>query len=336
MSPVHYVVLSANRPNIWYSVQTVNRDVHVGFQWLVGKLKVKRTNLPKTIVFCRSINTCASLYKMFITDLQEESYEPCGSHPSIGNRWFAMYHARIADNEKKQILKSMRKPNGNCRVLFCTTAFGMGVDISNVHTVIHFGPTADVDDYFQESGRAGRDVIEGNAVLYYYPGCLIGHVSKTMKDYCKIEDKCRRKELLKHLMGPVDISVLNDIRHNCCDICTVNCTCVVECPLQSSVSESDIEEDGEVAACEVSQSDRDRLRLHLEEFRARIYQPIKQECEEKLVYAGLDIVCGLPSIMIDTVVNNCEFLSDSFDVEEKCLLWNWAGEIYRIIEDVLD
>ncbi len=40
--------------------------------------------------------------------------------------------------------------------------------------------------------------------------------------------------------------------------------------------------------------------------------------------------------MIDTVVDSCEFLSDSFDVEEKCLLWNWAADIYRIIEDVLD
>ena len=58
----------------------------------------------------------------------------------------------------------MGKPNGNCRVLFCTTAFGMGVDISNVRTVIHFGPTADVDDYFKESGQAEQDGIESNAV----------------------------------------------------------------------------------------------------------------------------------------------------------------------------
>lgn len=212
----------------------------------------------------------------------------------------------------------------------------MGIDISNVRTVIHFSSIADVDDYFQESGRAGRDRIESKAVLYYYPGCLIGHVSKSMKEYCKTEDKCRKRELLEHLIGPVDTSVLDEIRHNCCDICTVSCTCAVECPLQSSVSKSDIEEDGEVAVREVSQSDRDRLRLRLEEFRARIHQSIKQECEGKPVYAGLDIVCGLSSIMIDTVVNTCEFLSDSFDVEEKCLLWNWAGDIFRIIEDVLD
>lgn len=33
-----------------------------------------------------------------------------------------------------------------------------------------------------------------------------------------------------------------------------------------------------------------------------------------------NIVCGLPSDVADTVVNNCKYLSDSFDVEEKCLL----------------
>jgi superfamily II DNA helicase RecQ len=35
----------------------------------------------------------------------------------------------------------------------------MGVDIPNVRTVIHLGPYADMDDYFQESGLAGRDVM---------------------------------------------------------------------------------------------------------------------------------------------------------------------------------
>jgi len=51
-------------------------------------------------------------------------------------------------------------------------------------------------------------------------------------------------------------------------------------------------------------------------------------------YVGDDIVCGLPSEMVDSVVDNCQFISDSFDVEEKCLVWNWASEILRIIDDV--
>jgi len=85
-----------------------------------------------------------------------------------------MYHSRVGDDEKQQILQSMLNPQGNCRVLFSTTAFGMGVDVPNIRTVIHLGPPADMDDYFQECGRAGRDGMQSNAILYLYPGCLIG------------------------------------------------------------------------------------------------------------------------------------------------------------------
>lgn len=83
LTPAHFVVLSLNRPNIRYSVQTVSRVVHTTFRWLLLQLKAKRTALPKVIVFCRSINTCTSLYKMFITELQEESYEPFESTANI-------------------------------------------------------------------------------------------------------------------------------------------------------------------------------------------------------------------------------------------------------------
>ncbi len=331
------VVLSANRPNIRYSLLKVSRDVHVTFRWLLLELQVKRATLPKVIVFCRSINTCASLYKMFITELEEESYEPCGTNPSIASRLFGMYHARVAEDDKKQILESIVDPNGKCRVLFCTTAFGMGIDVANIRTVIHFGPPADVDDYFQESGRGGRDGIESNAILYHYPGCLIGHVSKSMKDYCHLDDKCRRKELLQHLVGSIDATTIGNIPHNCCDTCTKNCTCSAECPLQTdSDQQMDLDEPDALPVRLVSQSERDQLRLRLVKFRDMVLQSAREECEGNSLYVGLDFVCGLPSSMIDTVVDSCEFLSDSFDVEEKCLLWNWAGDIYRIIEDVLD
>ena len=45
----------------------------------------------------------------------------------------------------------------------------MGVDVPNIRTVIYFGPPADMDDYFQECWRAGRDGLESNAILYLYP-----------------------------------------------------------------------------------------------------------------------------------------------------------------------
>ena len=336
MAPMKSVVLSANRPNIRYSLCQVSRDVHVAFRWLLLELKSKRVELPKVIIFCRSINTCTSLYKMFLTELREESYEPCSSTPSIACRLFAMYHARVAEVDKKQILESMVNPDGNCRVLFCTTAFGMGIDVPNIRTVIHFGPPADVDDYFQESGRAGRDGIGSNAILYYYPGCLIGHVSQNMKEYCRLEDRCRRKELLNYLIGSVDTTVIGGVMHNCCDICTTKCTCLSPCPLQSSQHQTEVDEEPQPLVRVVLQGERDELRLRLMEFRDAVLQSASIQCEGKPMYVGLDIVCGLPVSMINAIVDNCEYISDSFDVEEKCLIWNHAGDIYRIIEDVLD
>jgi len=67
------------------------------------------------------------------------------------------------------------------------------------------------------------------------------------------------------------------------------------------------------------------------EFRDTVLHSSHKQCEGVSVFVGDDIVCGLPSEMVDSVVDNCEFISDSFDVEEKCLVWNWASEILRII-----
>ena len=84
----------------------------------------------------------------------------------------------------------------------CTTVFGMGVDVPNVHTVIHYSPPTDVDDYFQESGRAGRDGKSSEAVIFQYTGCLLGHVTNKLKGYCKLStDEYRRAELLRYFLS---------------------------------------------------------------------------------------------------------------------------------------
>ena len=130
-----------------------------------------------------------------------------------------------ADNREFTLLGAFQPTDGTYRILFSTIAFGMGVDIPDVRTVIHYGPSGDIESYFQESGRAGRDGKESRAILYVYPGSLLGHVDKSMKAYCTLEEgKCRREELLSHFPGK---SMHHPISppHACCDQCTRKCEC---------------------------------------------------------------------------------------------------------------
>ena len=48
--------------------------------------------------------------------------------------------------------------NSTVCIVFATIAFGMGVDCKGLKTGVHYGPPDDIDDYFQESDRAGQNI----------------------------------------------------------------------------------------------------------------------------------------------------------------------------------
>ena len=68
-----------------------------------------------------------------------------------------MMHANTPETVKETVLNSMACYNGNVRVVICTIAFGMGVDTKGVRTIIHFGPSRNLESYVQESGRCSGD-----------------------------------------------------------------------------------------------------------------------------------------------------------------------------------
>ena len=68
---------------------------------------------------------------------------------------------------KEQILAELAKPASKVRVMFATVAMGMGVDIRSIPKVIHVGPPQTICEYFQETGRAGREGQPDTSVLYY-------------------------------------------------------------------------------------------------------------------------------------------------------------------------
>lgn len=75
--------------------------------------------------------------------------------------------SRVLTNEKKdEVLHSFSKKESVLRLVIATTAFGMGIDCPNIRKVIHWGVPSTLEEYVQETGRAGRDGEPSMAVLY--------------------------------------------------------------------------------------------------------------------------------------------------------------------------
>ena len=82
---------------------------------------------------------CAELYAHFLYTLGDKSYYPSGAPELCENRLFAMFHSSMPKHNKEVVLQSMTKESGIIRVVFATTALGMGVNFVGLYSTIHYG-----------------------------------------------------------------------------------------------------------------------------------------------------------------------------------------------------
>ena len=168
------------------------------FSSLIDEVRVKRCQMNRTIIFCRTYNDTSHLYLLFKSKLGSEMTQPVG-YPDIPKfRLVDMFTACNSSHVKNSILRSFNSRYSRLRIVIATIAFGMGIDCSDVRRIIHWSPPSDVESYIQETGRAGRDGQTAVVTLFYNKRDLsFSYMDDSIKHYCLNNKQCHREALFK-------------------------------------------------------------------------------------------------------------------------------------------
>jgi ATP-dependent DNA helicase RecQ len=144
-NPAEYVA-SFNRPNLTYRVSP-KRGAYEQIIEFVGK-----RSRESGIIYCQSRKGAESL----AADLATAGF---AARP---------YHAGLTDRERAANQEAFLRDD--VKIICATIAFGMGINKPNVRYVIHYDLPKNIEGYYQETGRAGRDGLPSDCLLLFTPG----------------------------------------------------------------------------------------------------------------------------------------------------------------------
>ena len=99
-----------------------------------------------------------------------------------------------------------------------------GVQLPKCSKIIHWGPSSDLEEYAQETGRARRDGLHSEAVLFIPSKKLFQYIQDSMKLFCLHEQHCRRQTIIEHFVVDTPTGLSNLLNTCLCsDVCEKKC-----------------------------------------------------------------------------------------------------------------
>ncbi|EOY25440.1 RECQ helicase L2 isoform 1 [Theobroma cacao] len=190
-------VSTVNRPNLFYMVREKSSVGKVVIDEITEYIKESYPNNESGIVYCFSRKEC-----------EQVASELCERGISAG-----YYHADMDVNAREKV--HMKWSKNKLQVIVGTVAFGMGINKPDVRFVIHHSLSKSMETYYQESGRAGRDGLPSECLIFFRPADVPRQSSMVFYEksglqnlydivrYCQSKRQCHRGAFFQHFAEPL-------------------------------------------------------------------------------------------------------------------------------------